>query len=84
MKMKRFFREKVGGISPAAAKILHICLPLVLVVLLTLLADFLSELETRAGYALIVYPERFEYVMTSLVLVTAGAVIADISDKQSK
>ena len=84
MRKKGLFLEKIRGISPEATKILHICLPITLGVLIFLMKDFVSELETRAGYAVAVYPERFEYVMISLALIVGGAVVADICEKQYK
>ena len=84
MRKKWLFAEKTGGISALAAKILHICLPLTLGALLLLLKDFLFDLENLSGYAVAVYPERFEYVMISLVMIVGGAVVADICEKQNK
>ena len=84
MRKKWLFAEKIRGISELAEKILHICLPLTLGALLLLLKDFLFDLENLSGYAVAVYPERFEHVMISLVMIVGGAVVADICEKQDR
>lgn len=65
-----------------AARILLIGLPVILAELLYLSFGFVRELQTSPSYALVTYPAMFEYIMMSLTILTAGALLADCIAKR--
>ncbi|HHT54181.1 MAG TPA: hypothetical protein GX011_04515 [Clostridiales bacterium] len=79
---RRRIVEHLDRISRHSIRLLHICLPLITAVLIGITIMFRDAIRECPASALYKYPEVFEYIMISLVVAVAGAVILDISEKR--
>lgn len=80
--MKKKTRKKFNLTRPAMT-ILLVGLPVILAELIWLVFGFCRELQLSPSCAIITYPAMFEYIMLSLTILTAGAVLADCIAKQN-
>ncbi|MGI6167427.1 MAG: hypothetical protein ACOYIA_04735 [Eubacteriales bacterium] len=81
-KQRRRLVEHLDRMSRHSVRLLNICLPLITASLIGLTVMFRNSIKECPASALYKYPEVFEYIMISLVVAIAGAVILDISDKK--
>ena len=70
-------RKKNLRLTRPARRILLVGLPVILAELLYLMLGFLRELQISPSCAVATYPAMFEYIMMSLAILTAGALLTD-------
>ncbi|NLW73278.1 MAG: hypothetical protein GX057_00035 [Clostridiales bacterium] len=81
-KRRRRLVEHLDRMSRHSVRLLNICLPLITASLIGLTIMFRNAIRECPASALYKYPEVFQYILISLVVAIAGAVILDISDKK--
>ena len=72
------------SISPIAARVLHIGLPVILLEMLLFLQMLKADLSKNANYALHHYPPLWEHIMIALTLLVIGAFLFDYISRQQK
>ena len=79
---KRLFLSGLNNLSRRSVLILLIGLPTVAIASLALLPDLIYISANYHDYAELIYPDYFEHIAMTLLIVIGGALIFDIAEKK--